>query len=39
MEELVIWGAGAIGGTVGALLSRAGQIHFWWTRTRLMSRR
>ena len=25
MEELVIWGAGAIGGTVGAYLSRAGQ--------------
>ncbi|MGB9365615.1 MAG: 2-dehydropantoate 2-reductase [Xanthobacteraceae bacterium] len=25
MEELVIWGAGAIGGTVGAFLSRAGQ--------------
>jgi 2-dehydropantoate 2-reductase len=25
MEDLVIWGAGAIGGTVGAYLSRAGQ--------------
>ena len=25
MEELVIWGAGAIGGTVGAFLSRGGQ--------------
>lgn len=25
MEELVIWGAGAIGGTIGAYLSRAGQ--------------
>jgi 2-dehydropantoate 2-reductase len=25
MEQLVIWGAGAIGGTVGAYLSRAGQ--------------
>src|SRR4051794_40198373 len=25
MEELVIWGAGAIGGTIGAALARAGQ--------------
>ena len=25
MEELVIWGAGAIGGTIGAALSRAGK--------------
>ena len=25
MEELVIWGAGAIGGTIGAYLSRAGK--------------
>ena len=39
MEELVIWGAGAIGGTVGAFLSRADKLRSWWTRTRLMSRR
>jgi 2-polyprenyl-6-methoxyphenol hydroxylase-like FAD-dependent oxidoreductase len=25
MEDLVIWGAGAIGGTIGAYLARAGQ--------------
>src|SRR3954471_18618199 len=25
MEELVIWGAGAIGGTIGAALARAGE--------------
>ena len=25
MEELVIWGAGAIGGTIGAALARAGK--------------
>src|SRR5262249_42978565 len=25
MEDLVIWGAGAIGGTIGAALARAGQ--------------
>jgi 2-dehydropantoate 2-reductase len=24
MEDLVIWGAGAIGGTIGAALARAG---------------
>jgi ketopantoate reductase len=26
MEELVIWGAGAIDGTIGAALARAGRI-------------
>ena len=25
MEEIVIWGAGAIGGTIGAYLVRAGE--------------